>query len=658
MGSLDGGSSPDWKALYLGLVREREEREEFERTSFLRYLQLCHIHLSQPIRVGRTFPSGRGQVPQPSREIYCPTRLLPWTDCPRLQQGVHDSVCKHLQATAKNAPQIFTCPHIIKHDGHRVRAPLASERAMALYERIAVEDHVCEITEQLYKIPEARQEFHIGNGIRSWSHANTLEGNMTLNPYPDQDCMHRMDETDSLLMNFKSIPPNELTVESLRVGLRATKFWEEVVQREEVPTDPGEKLKYNAEQLTGSALTQEYHAMIREGLEYSYLSIGAARVLLWVPYQDPSTLYYYLCEPNMEINSDDDRSFQQPKSTVSRVLCLILMSSLSTIRDHAWRNCTMAKLHTWITSFDYVRSQIPDEELQQTPPGSEYTGSNASSEPPSPLHLECTHKSNDDQIQKHAAPFCTQKCLLGLQQKGTLDERCPNVDLHRQNQNSSEHLINAKQLVSLLKQQLDEDLDHNITPYHYGEYATMLKITSFLYGYTVLGKGTTSRLWEKVSREAEIYGVLKQAQSTAVPVFLGTIDLHNSYFLHRCGAINHILLMGWGGENLNDEQTKELQHAIKRTRKKVRSLGVIHGNFSHETMLWDTDLLWNPELQRVLAIDFHRSVLDSRPKEKRVGGNKKRNHGGQVIRSGHDLPLTSSIMQHVQRTKRHEMRED
>lgn len=318
----------------------------------------------------------------------------------------------------------------------------------------------------------------------------------------------------------------------------------------------------------------------------------------------------------------------------------------------------MAKLHTWITSFDYVRSQIPDEELQQTPPGSEYTGSNASSEPPSPLHLECTHKSNDDQIQKHAAPFYTQKCLLGLQQKGTLDEKCPNVDLHRQNKNSSEHLINAKQLVSLLKQQLDEDLDHNITPYHYGEYATMLKITSFLYGYTVLGKGTTSRLWEKVSREAEIYGVLKQAQSTAVPVFLGTIDLHNSYFLHRCGAIQHILLMGWGGENLNDEQTKELQHAIKRTRKKVRSLGVIHGNFSHETIPWDTDLLWNPELQRVLAIDFHRSVLDSRPNEKRVGGNKKRNHGGQVSRNGHDLRLTSSIMQHVQRTKRHEMRED
>ena len=186
MASMDGGSSPDWKALYLGLVREREEREQFERTSFLRYLQLCHIHLSQP-----------------DTEIYCPTRLLPWTDCPRLQQEVYDSVCRHLQATAKNAPRIFTCPYIIKHDGHRVREPLASERCMTLYERFAVEARVCDITEQLYKIPEARREFHIGNGIRSWSHANALEGNMTLNPYPDQDCMHRMDETDSLLMNFK-----------------------------------------------------------------------------------------------------------------------------------------------------------------------------------------------------------------------------------------------------------------------------------------------------------------------------------------------------------------------------------------------------------------------------------------------------------------------
>ena len=44
MVSINDDSFPDWKTLF-GVVREREEREEFERTSFLRCLQVPHIHI-------------------------------------------------------------------------------------------------------------------------------------------------------------------------------------------------------------------------------------------------------------------------------------------------------------------------------------------------------------------------------------------------------------------------------------------------------------------------------------------------------------------------------------------------------------------------------------------------------------------------------------
>ena len=47
-----------------------------------------------------------------------------------------------------------------------------------------------------------------------------------------------------------------------------------------IPTDESEKLKYNAEQIVGSVLTQEYHVLICEGLEYSCVTIGLALVLL------------------------------------------------------------------------------------------------------------------------------------------------------------------------------------------------------------------------------------------------------------------------------------------------------------------------------------------------------------------------------------------
>ncbi|KAK9243289.1 hypothetical protein V1506DRAFT_445574, partial [Lipomyces tetrasporus] len=76
----------------------------------------------------------------------------------------------------------------------------------------------------------------------------------------------------------------------------------------------------------------------------------------------------------------------------------------------------------------------------------------------------------------------------------------------------------------------------------------LFKLTLFSYGYTFVGKGTTDRLWAEVRTEADIYRVLQKAQGSAVPVFLGTIDLKLTYFLKRRSCIKHMLLMSWGGE--------------------------------------------------------------------------------------------------------------
>ncbi|KAK9321513.1 hypothetical protein V1517DRAFT_241983, partial [Lipomyces orientalis] len=59
------------------------------------------------------------------------------------------------------------------------------------------------------------------------------------------------------------------------------------------------------------------------------------------------------------------------------------------------------------------------------------------------------------------------------------------------------------------------------------------------YGCTVVGKGTTSGLWNEVSREADVYRILQRAQGSAVPVFLGAIDLKQIYF-HDEGDIRHM----------------------------------------------------------------------------------------------------------------------
>ena len=460
-------------------------------------------------------------------------------------------------------------------------------------------------------------------------------------------------------------------------------FWEEVVNRNRIPVEKNAKLIYNAEQLANSVVAQEYHVMIQEGLEYSYITNGLALVFLHVPYHDPSTLYYYLYEPNREVNLEDPTSFQHPATTIGRVLCLCLMSFQSQIRDQAWRNKARSQLHIWKTSFDHTRSQIPDEELQEAPPDSEYPSSESTGSeylPSSPLEstsgqarrissrsrgtcvdLEITRTepmdSSDsdtnpaahgrkrgfsqimsspssqpsatrpadstprgDPRQQHTTRFCTQRCLLGLQQKATLDDSCPNVHLHRHG-HSNRHRIDTNTLVQLLKDQLDQDLDHSCTPFGVcGSYGAPFKITCAAYGYTVVGKGTTSKLWKEVSREAEVYQILRKVQGLAVPVFLGAIDLKMTYFLHGAGEIRHMLLMAWGGRTIREgERLTE----ISRSRALIRRLGVVHGDLRLQNMLW------NDELGRVMIIDFHRSEI-------RLQLIGERGHSSKRARDIHD----------------------
>lgn len=725
---MDPSSSPNYKELFEretklrrqaeeerrqaeeGRRQAEEERRQIEgqnrqftrKTSLLEYLRTCHNLFSRPLRVRTPSRSTKGRIPAPQGK-YCPARLLPWSDCAAAQQEIYDSVCGYLQATSDHPARLFSTVARLEGVADSLDRPLSSERDLETYERLAVETHVRDIISALCKIPEARRRFRLGDGIWFESHTNSLEDDATLNdgaladedrsstqcrPRPDQFCIHRADDKNSLLMTVEYKPPHKLTVENLRVGLQPRMdFWNDVVQRKEIPTDEAEKLRYNAEQISGSALTQEYHSMLWEGLEVSYVTNGLALALLRIPQDDPGTLLYFLCEPNMEIDGNDEGSYGQPRTAIARVLCLSLMSSLSAIRDQAWRTRAMGQLNTWETSLDLVRSRIPDDELLQAPPDSEYTASpHTSTEgtgsewlPSSPIPsptpqrrsqprsgcapsqtVPIPDQSSDESDSNRAAPeagrkrplskvtssppnqptrprgsgndrsgirrqhavqFCTQRCLLGLQQEGLLDDNCPNVGLHRRCQNGERHPITTKGLVQQLNQQLNKDLDHHCTPFgDCGAWTSgaPFKIVCAQYGYTIVGKGSTDRLWKEVSDEAMIYRILRKAQGSAVPVFLGTIDLAMTYFLHGAGEIRHMLLMAWGGETIGgSELPANLDLEFRRSRKEIRSLGVVHSDLNVG------NLLWNSELKRILIIDFHDVVLNPGLKKRQSRATKR-----------------------------------
>ena len=191
--------------------------------------------------------------------------------------------------------------------------------------------------------------------------------------------------------------------------------------------------------------------------------------------------------------------------------------------------------------------------------------------------------------------------------------------LHRRSRDDLHHPITPEDLVRLLKAQLDENIDRCTPLGGCGAYGAPFKLTCTIYGYTIVGKGTTSGLWNEVSREAQVYQILRKAQGSAVPVFLGTIDLAKIYFLHGAGEIRHMLVMGWGGESTASmELTPSLHREIRKSNKEIRALGIIHRDLRRD------NVLWNKELGRALIIDFHRSTLKSRPPLQRPRAVKRR----------------------------------
>ncbi|CAG8095457.1 unnamed protein product [Penicillium olsonii] len=680
--------------------REKQQTERSRRTTFAELLRFCHSLLSRPLKFETPSRSTAGTIPPPTGK-YCPTRLAPWTDCSAQQQKIFRSVCDYLKPTEEAGARLFTPLIALEEDARRLGLrPISSEQGLENYERTAVEDHVRDIIAELSKIDGARAEFGLGDGIWFDNHTNSFDPHRAREtnadqpsdirqPRPDQFCVHRVDgSTNTLLTTVEYKPPHKLPVEALRVGLRDMDLWQYLVRSNKIPTDHEEKLRYNAERLVCSAIVQEYHVMIQEGLEYSYVTNGVARVLLRVPYEDPSTLYYFFCDPNSE------QGPSEPKTSVARVLCLCLMAFLSPIRDHEWRNSARSRLPLWSTSFDHARSQIPEGVMQQIALHSDSTNSEYVSPEPSsnyepsspPLESPTAGRRVTTRSQTSCAPsdsrhrlpspgssesdsnqatgrkrgfsqvtsspsaqraarqsetrpgpdshsvradskFCTQRCLLGLQAGNILDEHCPNVELHRRGRGSMKHAITSADLMKLLKAQLDENIDRCVPFGICGAYGAPFKLACAKYGYVVLGKGTTSCLWEEVSREAQVYQILQKAQAAAVPVFLGTIDLAKVYFLHGAGDIRHMLIMGWGGvSTATMEPTSELVGQISKSYKEIKALGIVHGDLRFD------NVLWNSELGRALIIDFHRSTLRVKSARKRARKERSQDTPGDAKR--------------------------
>jgi len=473
----------------------------------------------------------------------------------------------------------------------------------------------------------------------------------------DQFCVYKnVDDIRKLLFLVEYKPPHKLSIGNLQAGFRPMNL-EDMLTAATIPNELEARLQYNADKLAAAVATQTFHYMIENGLEYSYLTTGEAFVFLQVKEEDPTTLYYHLTVPGHEIDDEELESLF-PQTAISQVMSLCLMAFQSEQRNHRWRRNAQKGLKKHKLDYEAILRQIPETERKLSPV-SIHKGRKNPNPKESPYFTRLRSKKEkekakakaktscdsdkprfgDDGYEDPDTPskpgrgrphagnqtkgkgngtagegnnntnsrsgskgrqrqYCTQGCLLGIVRGMALDERCPNVSLHRRHGNR--HAINMREFKKLVRRQLQEDLDNDCEPLgSQGARGALFKLTLASHGYVFVGKGTVKAFVRTLLHEGGVYQRLENLQGTAVPVYLGNIDLVEWYYLDVGVRILHMLLMSWGGDMVEGTTDSE---EIRRTVREVRSEGVDQGDVR------TANLLWNEERKRVMLIDFERAI--------------------------------------------------
>ncbi|PYH96496.1 hypothetical protein BO71DRAFT_439458 [Aspergillus ellipticus CBS 707.79] len=479
-------------------AKEGTKLECTKPTTFKEFLLHCHNVFSRPLQVQAPSSSTPETTAIPEG-TYCPKQLEKWVDCEAQQQDVYNFVCRYLQPE-EGAPRLF--PRRIELDGLAAQFTglMGSQYDLQSYEKLAVENQTINILSELYKILAVRDEFWLDKVIMLRDNAEMVESDTDAIPTTFQGTSNHFFEhlcyyKNTHIFNVIKYMPHKLSSEDIRQCLSGRDLWDMMVKGNKAPDNKADPMVHETQQLVCSAIVQQYNVMMRRAIEYSHVTTGNTLILLRNPYSEPRTLQYYICEPNKEVDGADG-SLQKPNTSIARSSGT--SSDLEPSDSESYR--VPSEENQGFSKIDFSVSQL--------------------------LSFQSKAEEEKDLTQRQKAQYCIRRCLLGLKNEGPLDEPCPNVILHRQTGNGIQHPINAVELIYLLNKQMDKSIDQCIpSECESGSHGVPFKLTCSPYGYTVVGKGTTVGLWDEVSREAEVYHILWKAQGSAVPVFLGKMDL-------------------------------------------------------------------------------------------------------------------------------------
>ncbi|KAI9373439.1 hypothetical protein BJX61DRAFT_379503 [Aspergillus egyptiacus] len=703
-------------------LREQAEgqlRVQTQETTLHEFLDACHVHLFLGLSIQQDKNSSTKGDPANADRKLRPTKIREWTNFPTEQA----SIWADLMDTEFVTERHFTPLIVLKEYGKEVRQRMvSSELDLGYFQRQTVESRVTSVVKLLHENTQLRDVFCLKGDIAFENHANTLTAEpeivaemdslslsqnqprrsdrlaaksnrvgvstqpprrgqtatqqRTSRPRADQFCVYNKgseEKVPALIVEYKA--PHKVSLAHIRAGLQDMDLDEVLrLQEDESPEDI-------CRRTVAAVITQTFSYMIQGGLEYGYMCTGEAYIFLRVPYDDPSTIYYYLSVPEEDVGSttgwtgDPSGDNRLHLTVLGQVLAFTLRALQVPERDIAWRRWATSKLQTWEMIYDDLLKGIEEEDIPasdfkpSTRSRLEYcraspvktrsrsavaAGCNPSRDSSSSSHddtgdgfdpdtpsrrpqasrlphpadsssLPTIQKSQGSRSSGKSRQYCTQKCLLGLIKGGKLDPKCPNVSDH----GTDRHQLNRISLIRRLNQQLSRDILRPDTKlgceslHTHGTRGALFKITLWSHGYTFVGKGTPMEFVDRVRNEELAYSRLSPIQGTFVPVLLGGLRLRRPFSYDGIAEIVHLMCMSFAGRTLVRQHVLERSQMIQQAEislQAIHNLGVLHSDPIPGNMTW------NEQDRCVMFIDFERSTL---PTERRmplgiVSSNQKR----------------------------------
>ncbi|KAF2453055.1 hypothetical protein BDY21DRAFT_388289 [Lineolata rhizophorae] len=492
-----------------------------------------------------TLTGTRGDTTRPTGRLY-PKRIIPWEGFATRQRTIWEK----LSNSSFSSSRVFPSPHQLDYV-RSMLAPVGCEASLRHVARSVVQDAVKKLVREVYHDPALQVQLNL-RGIVTFESQFIEEGPVR--------CVYQQADGQ-----------NGLTGEILP---------------DDIINCDDESVEYLSKRLMAAVVTQCFSYMIRHGLQDGYIFTGEAVIFLHIP-EDPTTVYYHICIPSLDVSEDDDDRLY--RTALAQVFAFTLHALATDPPPQAWFDAT-AGLKTWAVEYVDILKKIPKTKRKpgQLPSSYKTEKWEESACAPIPTPARCAQaaetgpRHNDaldaeSQVSIKERPFCTHKCLLGLLYGSTLDPACPNMASHRK-----EHLP-QDQFLHLIRTQLatDRGSDADCYPlYLKGSRGALFKVRLSSHGYTLIAKGMESHQ-EHLNHERNMYTHALKVQGACIPVCVGKTSLLRPYY-HSGGKYMHMLFLSWAGKPLFKYISPDNRSFYKR--KAARALqglhqqNVIHGD--------------------------------------------------------------------------------